>query len=343
VTEQWLILRSGKRLAYDDAPGGPLAACDDMWTHLFDRIIGLRGGEGRIWRRSTEETAASGVYDTGLREFRGPAFDVDREPGEGWRPDLIVNRGGYGVYAEALRRWPSAFRVYYGAGMRYIPRDGLRYDLILVDTLRQEPDVRAAHPRSLVRTIFKPAIDDLFAPRGAAKRYDLVILCDGDKPHKGLDWLLPRIPPGLSVLRIGRPDSSFTKARDEGTLAVTFTGRVPHTEVPALAEQARVGVVCDDGQFDSGPRILPELLALGLPVVVRDTVRLNWDRYRHPEFCIPVNDRTAARMIARTVARAGGLDGREHYLKRIGLGPASRAWAHVIQEAMARHGWRPER
>ena len=72
------------------------------------------------------------------------------------------------------------------------------------------------------------------------------------------------------MLRVGPVDPWFTKAKH---LQVAWTGLLPRREIPKYACRAQVGVVCDNGKWDSGPRILPEMLAMDIPVIVRSCVR----------------------------------------------------------------------
>ena len=105
----------------------------------------------------------------------------------------------------------------------------------------------------------------------------------------GHKWLIERLPPGTSVLRIGGRDPWFNAADKSGRLDVTFTGELSRSHIPRWACRAKIGVVCDDGQHDSGPRILPELLAMNIPVLVRQCVRADLDAYVVPETGIVVD------------------------------------------------------
>ncbi|HUU97052.1 MAG TPA: hypothetical protein VM487_15040, partial [Phycisphaerae bacterium] len=133
----------------------------------------------------------------------------------------------------------------------------------------------------------KPAAETIFKPLDVPKRYHIVFICHRDgvpsehchEEFKGIHWLAQRIPNGLRVLRIGPPDLWFTRASRR--LDVTITGLIPRAHVPRWACQAEIGVVCDNGHKDSGPRVLPELLAMNIPVIVRKKVRTDhW-------YCVP--------------------------------------------------------
>jgi len=138
------------------------------------------------------------------------------------------------------------------------------------------------------------------------------------------------------VLRIGPEDQWFAAERDSGRLDVTFTGLIPRQEVPGWACQAIMGAVCDDGQKDSGPRVLPEFLAMDMPVLVRDTVRTDLAAYVVPETGLIVDDagpfafHEAFEFIR---SNPGTFQPRRYYYEHFTLGQAVARIRHLIEEA----------
>jgi glycosyltransferase involved in cell wall biosynthesis len=223
--------------------------------------------------------------------------------------------------------------------MRYIPRDGQFYHLILVDSPDQMKPVQEAVPGAVVRLFWKPAVDHLFAPNGAAKEWDLVFNCHAPKEFKGLSWLAPLVPKGTRVLRIGQPDPWFEEAHASGRLKVTFTGLVPLEEVPSWLCRAKVGVCCDDGKYDSGPRIVSEMIACGLPVLVRDTVRINTSRYITPKTGLVVTADTFGHWFGKVLKKYDRLGDRRYYERHLGLVPAAAHILALADEVIDAFGW----
>ena len=219
------------------------------------------------------------VYRKNLVEYRLTDWSLIKDV------DLIISRGGYNEYISFLQKHQNTPHIYLGCGIRWNPFDrcvegmkGLRVDGVLVDSEKQDNIIK-----DQVQTIVfpKPAADNIFYPLSDVKKqYDLVYNCFASVSiHKGGSWLAPRIPNGCKVLVIG-PENKWLEAEAKtGRIFVDYTGRIPITDVCVIASQARVGVVCDDGKQDSGPRVLPEFLAMDIPVIVRDTVRINFKHY----------------------------------------------------------------
>lgn len=282
----WLFLRSahGGPERWEGPPIPTLDADADMWTALFCGMVELDGGDGRVVKLGDSWAESNGrMILQRLPDLGADSLLTEDEP-----PDVVFNRGAYAEYDEVLAALPSAVRVYYGAGDRWIPPPGAEYDLILVDTPAQREAAESLHPESRVEILHKPAAP-CFRPVQCPKRYDVVFNCHRADNFKGHRWLIERLPPGTSVLRIGPADPWWNAVEHHGPLDVVFAGRLERREIPAWACQARVGVVCDDGEHDSGPRVLPELLAMNIPVLVRSTVRADLDAYVVPETGIVVD------------------------------------------------------
>ncbi|NQU09278.1 glycosyltransferase [bacterium] len=326
------MLRSAHRGAAKSlpAPSPDLRLCDDMWTHLFAEIVRQTDGVGQIWRLGLRQGSRT-AYRGDLIELR----DHDPAGLTTFAPDVIFNRGGYGKYVEVLKACPDAAKIYYGAGQRWCPRDGIAYDLILVDSPAQQAEAAAAFRDSVVEILHKPAAP-CFTPAMAAgyKIYDVVFICAAPRKFKGADWLAKRLPAGARVLRIGPADESFNQAHDAGKLDVEFVGPLARRQIPAWACLGRIGVVCDDGTCDSGPRVLTELIAMGIPVLVRSCVRADLGRIVRPETGLVVGEGLdefdeAYRLL---LGQAMEMDPAKFYREHLGLPKAAAAVIRVLQE-----------
>ena len=321
---RWLFLRSAHKGGALTSPP-PVQILDphaDMWTGLFAEIVRQVRGEGqvRVLGKPIE------VFGSNVVIRRAPDFTSRME-----KPDVIFNRGGYADYLPALHAWPDAVRVYYGAGKRYCPADGVPYHIILTDTHAQREEVAEKHPESRVAVFHKPAAK-CFVPVDAEKRFDVVFVCHTAAEFKGHHWLIERLPRGCRVLRIGTPDPWFAAANDSGRLVVTFTGNIRPDEIPAWACQALVGVVCDDGTADSGPRILPEYLAMNIPVVVRDTVRADFDAYIASETGLVGDDRSFADRLEEVLGDWPARSPRRYYEEHLSMKHAAARVVGLVDE-----------
>ncbi len=274
MRKSWVFLRSA--IAYGNERFGPapspnLQENDDMWTHLFARLVYLAATSGTIFREGNPYWIGYRGYEVEDVRVTNLASIARSQWG------VIFVRGAYAQYRHILESHPEAFRVYIGCGSHYDPSKvpglrGLRMDLILVDTLEQKADL---HSRNLPAIVFhKPAADNVFLPVHKKKLYDVVWICRSPRPFKGGEWLAKRIPKNCRLLHIG-PNMAGAFPH----VAYHSTGIIPRKDIPYWASRARIGVVCDDGQKDSGPRILPELLAMDIPALVRRGVRSDLDWY----------------------------------------------------------------
>lgn len=321
---RWLFLRSahkGEQLTAEAIP--VLDPLTDMWTGLFAEVVVQSGGRGEV--RVLGEPAELG--GDALRFLRAGDFSHSIE-----KPDVIFARGGYLDYLPALRAWPDAVRVYYGAGKRYCPGDGIAYDVILVDTPAQKAVVSERHPDARVEVFHKPAAL-CFRPVPAEQRFDVVFNCHRQAEFKGYKWLIDRLP-RCEVLRIGAPDPWFIGAVYAGNLHAVFTGNIQTSQIPAWACRAKVGVVCDDGTTDSGPRILPEYLAMGIPVLVRNTVRADLGAYVTPQTGRVGDDETFGDLLNDILRNGHGMDPRGYYDRHLSMPMAAAQIVRLVREAM---------
>jgi hypothetical protein len=261
---------------------------DDMWINLFFHIhkkleiehseIWMWGGERQI---SYKENFVERWYNT---------FPTDIDF------DFIFSRGGFPQYIPVMRAASKAIRLYYAAIFkgRYNPEaigDTTKYDLILADGLRQYVGLLSSGYN--VMKFLKPACENIFYPINNAenKIYDVIFIANAlQKNLKGHEWFLNKMKgTNLKILQVGNLDQEIIDLANCLKLNITFYGWVPRKEIRHLAATAKVGVCCSE--FDSCPRVIPEMLAMNLPVVVRESSGLHiWPDYFDDRGCVSAND-----------------------------------------------------
>jgi len=248
--------RSPKEIMYDG-----LTNNDDMWEHLFcalgdERCEILYWGGNRIRRYTDKDTV---VWVRDLKHY-SPDF----------KPDVVFERGGFDEGRRFSKQYPDAYRIYYGAGKRCLPRNtNLKYDLVLVDSERQ---LRKARKHGWNAQLwFKPASPQFRYMPEVAKYFDVCYVADGRFPFrakiKNVDWVYETIPKDLKLLHLGWAGDRFLPKN------ITVM-RVQRAEMPLYYNKCRVGVIPYTG-YDSAPRVIPEMIACGLPVLVSDEVNTN--------------------------------------------------------------------
>ena len=250
-----------------------------MWLHMFAKAVERTPGVLGI------SATFGDPYEVAINERLLRIRTWDFASFSKYNPTFILNRGGYFEYVPLLQAAKQAASIYVGCGAKWNPsmlsyNKLMQHDCVLVDCKKQQEEIKPKYNASIFP---KPAVDSLFYPIDVEKKYDLVFNCHNPNLAKGSQWLAERIPDKCKVLVIG-PENKYIKYEaDKGRFSVHFTGKINKKLISSWACQARVGIVCDDGKEDSGPRVLPEFLAMNIPIVVRDCVRADLDNYVTPE------------------------------------------------------------
>lgn len=248
------------------------AEIDDVWMTLFYTMckkLDVAMVESWNWGGYRYNHLTSDFVERWMWSFNECA-ELDE-------PDLIFARGGFKEYIQVMKQYPNAFKMYYGAGKRYNPLavpDATKYDLVLVDTEEQKEEVEKYGYR--VELLIKPACENIFGFEPVAKQYDVVFIANApQKKLKGHKWLFDQlVGTGVSIIQIGYTDREVLKWASDRRLNINFVGWVPRKVIPVFACRARVGVVSST-DYESCPRVIPELLLMNLPIVVRDTTRVS--------------------------------------------------------------------
>ncbi len=249
-----------------------IEACDDVWSQLGAELS--KDGYGEIWYWGGNRKVR---YRDNLVERWVSSFNASQPKFE---PTVIFARGGFPQYDTILNRYPQAFKIYYGAGRRFLPKSPFKkYDLILVDTPKQLAQARKNLPRVRTELFIKPAAENIFSPVPRTKEYD-VIFCSNEHKSgiKGHDFILSAFPNDLKMVQLGIASPKLRAQYPN----IHFTKWIPRRKIPEYYGKSKIAVICC-ANVDSCPRIIPEALACNCPILVLDTVNVWRDKYVTPE------------------------------------------------------------
>jgi len=241
---------------------------DDVWTQLFYAILD-KDDEGELW------------YWGGTREKKFTANFVERwvpnydQYKTSFIPDVIFCRGGFPEYHVVLRRFPNSIKIYYGAGRRFLPQPGFYdYDIILQDSPEQVLECREKFPKALTTLFIKPAADNIFYPMPHIKKeYDICFPANAAQTFKGHKFVYDTVPSDMTLLNLGNRNDRYKYP------ANVTSYRVLRPKMAENIAKCKVGIVAVQSEIDSCPRVIPEMLACGIPIVALDRVRFWRDKY----------------------------------------------------------------
>jgi len=260
---------------------------DDMWIWLFFMLHKkFEFNHSEIWMWNGGPRSVRYLDD--FIEWWWREFPIDN-----LNFDFIFSRGGFKEYMPVMQACSKAFKLYYGAifKARFNPKangDLTDYNLVLADSRKQFLELKDSGYE--VHKFLKPACGNIFYPISKEKIYDVVFIANAkQKKIKGHKWFLEIMDgSGLKILQIGNTDPEIIELAKNLDLNITFNGWVPRKDIPELACMARVGVCCSEG--DSCPRVIPEMLCMDIPVVVRDNDGLYiWDDYFYDDSCVRID------------------------------------------------------
>ncbi len=118
-------------------------------------------------------------------------------------------------------------------------------------------------------------IDVVRLPRVDVKRNELFAFVGRLSPEKGADiFSLAAKHAGAKALFVG--DGPIGPDIRAGFSQAEYTGWVPHTDVQAHLRRARA-LVLPSRWYEASPLVVPEALALGIPVIVSDVCAARYD------------------------------------------------------------------
>jgi len=290
---------------------------DDMWIWFFYYIHNrLNFEHSEIWMWNGEYRVTeyrNDFVEKWYKEFPTKNLDFD----------FVFSRGGFSQYISVMQACSNAFKVYYGAVFkkRFNPEangDTTKYDLILADSQKQYDEL--VNSGYNVHKFLKPACENVFLPLKREKKYDVVFIANArQKKFKGHEWFFNKMKDtGFKILWIGNVDGDLISLTRKLGLDIRYTGWIPRKDISDLACHAKVGVCCSEG--DSCPRIIPEMLCMGIPIIIRETEHLHiWNDYLRDDFCCLVNDDCFADMLDWYIKYYESFEPREFYLKNFSL------------------------
>jgi len=218
----------------------------DMWVQLWLELVGC--DYGVIWYKGRNKLLG---YDnqTVFVQKKFPVCEID----------TIFSRGGFDYYVPAMEYYKNAYKIYYGAGARIRPKNNIKYDLVLVDSLLQKEQLK---PYCNAHLWIKPAANH-FKPQDVDKEYDICYIANPASKKqamfKRVKWVYETLPKELRILHLGNPG----KYKPPKNVTVMMVGR---EDMPHWINKCRLGI-CPYINYDSAPRALVEMNACGLAVV----------------------------------------------------------------------------
>ncbi len=320
---KWLFLRG--QVPQDRNPQEivfeTLEECDDVWTHLAYSLLHSEDqGELWYWGGSRKKEFKSNFTEKWLEGFKNFS--------DPFVPDIIFCRGGFKQYKYILDKFPQTFKIYYGAGKRFLP-DRKDYDLILQDSEQQLEKSRNSFPSSRSELFIKPTVDHLFQTKQEVeKTFDICFPANGKQEHmKGHDFVFRTCPKDLKILNLGnsgkiKPPKNVSRKR------------VIRSEIGTEYQKCKMGIVCCKGEFDSCPRVIPEMLASGLPLVVFDETRFWKEKYITNETGVISSKDKFWETVKNVLYNLDKFDSRTYYEKNLSMGIAAKHIRGIVDEEL---------
>ncbi len=240
---------------------------DDVWTQLFYNLL-EDDDYGELWYWGGDRTK---LYANNFMERWIPSF---RNYKRGFVPDVIFCRGGFQEYHWPLSYFHKAIKIYYGAGRRFLPQPGFgNYGIILQDSPEQLEICKKKFPEALTTLFVKPAADNIFYPVDVEKEYDVCFPANASQPFKGHEFVYRTVPRDIKLLNLGNNPNRYKHPNNVTAFRSLRTDMAKHIS------SCKVGIVTVSSKIDSCPRVIPEMLSCGIPIVVLDDVRFWKEKY----------------------------------------------------------------
>ena len=236
----------------------------DMWLNLFTKIVG---------KNDTGEMVCFGepYYKKVSENFvikTMPSIDNYQSD-----PDIIFVRGRFKEWINFLTKHKSVKKIYYGAGNNGSnPNTTIYYDIILSDCQNQLDAIIKTHPKSKCVAWAKPAHEIFTPPKIYTNEYDICFIGNGKRPHKGHLFVKETCPKDIKILHLGTQSEV-----DEMPNVTQILSE--HNEMPKWIGKCKIGIVPYSSK-DSCPRVIPEMLACGIPIVAFNTVNFWHNLYK---------------------------------------------------------------
>lgn len=303
-----------------------IETCDDIWTLLADKLAQYFNSIVNVsyWGSNTMKFVklSKNCFDLRVRQF-DDRFNKELSQ---HNPNIIFARGGFKEYHSILKAFPKAFKIYYGAGRRYMPIEGFTdYQLILTDSVEQMQDIQRQHPHIPVSLFVKPAPDNIMNPINTKKEYDICFPANGQQyTFKGHEFVFKTTPSKYKVLNLGfKAPLKYPKNID--------SIRVSRTHIAQYYSKCKMGIVCCSGSIDSCPRVISEMICCGLPIVVLKGVRFWEDKYINYDTGICTDKKNFWNAADWILNNLSNFNPRRHYDNHLSLNKAAQFLANVIK------------
>lgn len=300
---------------------------DDVWSLMFAYLLSP-GDMGEIWYWGGKRKHR---FAKDLMERWVPSFATYKSD---FVPDVIFCRGGFQEYHHILKKFPKACKIYYGAGIRYLPQHSFTdYDLVIQDSPLQVEECNKKFPNIKSELFIKPAPDNLFYPlKDVEKEYDICYPADGRTKRKGHQFVYSTIPSKYKTLNLGFPCKFATKPDN------VTSYRILKSNLSRHMQKCKMGIVTSvvksGGGLDSCPRVLPELLACDIPVVVLDETLFWKEKYMDESVGLIASRDNFWEKVEYMLNNLDKFSPRDYYLKNLSLKPAARHLRNLIMETL---------
>lgn len=311
-----------EKLLYND-----ITDCSDVWVQLFYYLAQKLFAKAELlyqhrYKRYTDYVVSD--FFTEKRVYKLKKYFPD------FYPDLIVCRGGFDFYEPFIKKYPKAKKVYYGAGVRSYPQGYDKYDLFLVDSLKQKKLVKSKGKRSAL--FIKPAAT-LFKPQDVEKKYDICFMANASQGNIKRHELFLRTFAGskYKILNLGNIDKKYVKLAKQLAVNIDWGDWSLRKYLPAKISQCKVGICCSTN-YDSCPRVISEYLACGLPIIVTKNVNFWHEKYITKETGLLVGE-DKLKMGVKRVLR-GQYDVYPYYQNNLNMGKAVEHLCGLIENIL---------
>ncbi len=308
-----------EKLHYDH-----ISNCEDMWTQLFDHFLQVTDSKGEL------------LYERGRRNKRNDRFverwvPLFRNYKPNFEPDVIICRGGFPYYDALVKKYPKAKKIYYGAGKRYFPVTNFTgYDLFIVDSEKQKIAIEKKGKRA--ELFIKPAAE-LFKPHHVQKDYNICFMANGVqsriKRHKL--FLESFVGTNYRILNLGNKDPKIVELAKKLKINIDWGGWSLRKNLPKQISRCEVGVCCSTN-YDSCPRVIPEYMACGLPVVVTNNVNFWHKKYITPETGVLVDENKIEEGVRNVINK--DINPLDYYRKNLALPKAAEYLASLVDSIL---------
>jgi glycosyltransferase involved in cell wall biosynthesis len=317
-----------EKLYYDS-----IENCEDMWTQLFYFINKKMESNGRILYVNGDREF---VVDDNFKEQWIPSFKNFSHDFVPFSPDLIFCRGGFSYYDNVVKKFPKAKKIYYGAGVRSFPNSSFKdYDVFIVDSKRQKNIIeKDKHKRA--ELFIKPAAM-LFKPVETKKKYDICFMANATQGEiKRHEMLIKAFSKSkYRILSLGNTNKKYVRMARELKTNIEWGGWSLRKELPQKISQCKVGICCSTN-YDSCPRVIPEYLACGIPVIATKNINFWQNKYINVNTGMLVKGTSdhLKQALDNNIHSLSRINTRDYYEKHLSLDQASDHLINIIESIL---------